>query len=260
MSRAPAVSWLVCSHVVDDRLQSAIASCLAQTFQDFELVFVANGPRHASVGDQVRSWFGHDPRLVVLSTEMRHLTFSLDLGLHHARAPLVARLDGDDVARPGRLAAQVAFMNEHPEVVVLGSAYEIVSPEGHVLQRVEPPLADAAIRAAMLWRNPLCHPAVMFRRAEVLAVGGYLGGIHAQDYDLWLRLSTTPDCVFANLPEAWVGYGAAPAGNARRARTAYAAVAAAQWRQFVAGHGFKWGLAACVTAVKALVRSNPRPG
>lgn len=255
----PAVSWLLCSHVADDALRRAIASCLDQSFSDFELLLVVNGPQHADVTDAVAGWFGDEPRLRLLTTEVRHLIFSLNLGLHHARAELVARMDADDLAYRERLARQCEFMQRHARVAVLGSAYDLIDAEGRVLRRVEPPRSDRDIRRALFRGNPLCHPSVMLRRRVVLDAGGYFGGLHAEDYDLWSRLALDRSLQFANVGDALIGYRATSVGDARRARSAYAAVAAAQWRNFIAGAGLAWGGAALWTMVKATMRSARKP-
>src|SRR2546428_2944717 len=126
----PLVSWLLCSHTANDTTRRAVASCLDQSFTDFELLFVSNGIHYKSVTNTVLAWFGHDPRLRVFSTEGRHLTFSLNLGLHHARAELVARMDADDVAYHDRLVRQWDFMKAHPHVTVVGSSYDFIDAPG----------------------------------------------------------------------------------------------------------------------------------
>src|SRR6266705_4952482 len=202
---SPAVSWLLCTHVADEALRRAIASCLDQSFTDFELLLVANGPQNAHVAATVAGWFGEEPRLRVLSTDFRYLIFSLNLGLHYARGELVARMDSDDLAYHERLARQFEFMQTHPQVAVLGSAYDIIDIAGHALRRVVPPLADADIRRALLRGNPLCHPSVMLRRRVVLNAGGYLGSLDGEDYDLWSRLALDHSLQFANLSESLIG-------------------------------------------------------
>lgn len=253
----PEVSWLICSHVANEQLRLALASCFNQTFDNFEVLFIANGPSSDQVANTVRDWFGADGRLRVLATEIQHLTFSLSLGLHHARAPFIARMDGDDLSRPDRLERQLSFLRTHELVVVLGSAYELIDEDGVVYDTVTLPIDNQAIRRALLKGNPLCHPSVMLRRQAILAAGGYLGGIHAQDYDLWTRLAVNPDNHFANLPIVCLGYRLAGVGTARKSRWAYAAVAAAQFRQFVLGAGATWCLAAVLSTVKAWIRSRP---
>jgi cellulose synthase/poly-beta-1,6-N-acetylglucosamine synthase-like glycosyltransferase len=50
----PTVSWLICSHVADDYLKLAIDSCLSQSYEDFEIIFVANGKNASFVSGEVQ--------------------------------------------------------------------------------------------------------------------------------------------------------------------------------------------------------------
>lgn len=252
----PAVSWLLCTQVADEQLRLALRSCLDQTFTDFELLIMVNGPFAENAALVVRTWVGSDPRVRIFTTEVRHLIFSLSLGLHHARASLVARMDSDDISKSYRLDLQVAFMQQHPEIAVLGTAYEIIDAEGRPQQTMILPTIDAEIRHALLRGNPLCHPSVMFRRRAVLDAGGYLGGLHAEDYNLWVRLSHDPSNRFANLPEICLGYRSVGVGTARRSRAAYASVAAAQFGNFISGRGVSWAFAALLSTLKAFIRSS----
>jgi glycosyltransferase involved in cell wall biosynthesis len=255
-SIVPAVSWLLCAHVVNDHLKQAIDSCLTQTFSNFELLVVANGPKAAEVAEAVRFWHSTDSRVRVFTTPIRQLPFSLSLGVHHARAELIARMDSDDLNRPHRLEHQVEFMLEHTDIAVLGTSYEIVDNDGNVRQTVAMPSTNSLIRRGLLHGNPLCHPTVMFRRQVVLDAGGYLGGLHAEDYDLWSRLALNPTIRFANLPQVCLGYRIVGVGVARRSRWAYASMAASQVRNFLAGAGLRWGVATALSVLKLLLRSS----
>ncbi len=198
----PKVSVLMCVHNGEDFVREAIDSILSQTLSDFEFIIVENASTDAT-WDIVCSY--DDPRIRPLRTSIRQLTFNLNYGLMHARAPYVARMDADDVALPERLARQAAYLDAHPEVAVVGSAYAVFG-EGVVERVIHLPETDAAIRRRMPYRHCLCHPATVFRRETVLACGGYHGDQFCQDIELWLRLSRDPAVQFANLAEPLLRY------------------------------------------------------
>jgi hypothetical protein len=113
-------------------------------------------------------------------------------GCSLARGHYIARHDADDFSLPGRLAAQVLFLDKHPECVLASCwAYE-VGPQGELL--VEHRRPDDPREATRLLREqsmlPCGHGSVMMRPAAYEKVGGYhMAFYYAQDTDLWLRLT-----------------------------------------------------------------------
>lgn len=253
---APLVSWILCTHVGGSLLYKAIVSCLGQTYKDFELILVINGSDLNSIKEEVMGWdISSDPRLRIYETEVRHLPFSLSLGLHHARGKYIARMDGDDIAYPHRLQIQVEFMSNNPDISVLGTAFEVIDLLGNPISVVRNPLTDNEIRQAMIFKNPICHPTVMFKRDAVEAAGGYLGGYHSEDYDLWIRLSQHPKIKFANLSRVCFGYRSVGVGAARKSQDAYASMAGSQLRSFLISGKIRWIIATLISFIKMTLNS-----
>src|SRR5215831_20796642 len=98
-------------------VRAAVESALAQTTSDLEVIVIDDGST-----DQTPALLAtlDDARLRVERQPPRGLTPSLNRALALARAPLLARLDADDLARPERLALQRAFFDAHPDVGLLG--------------------------------------------------------------------------------------------------------------------------------------------
>jgi len=252
--QVPLVSWILCTHVGGTLLYKAIDSCLSQTYSNFELIVVINGDNISKVKEEINGWnISSDPRLIIYATELKNLTFSLSLGLHLANGKYIARMDGDDISYPHRLSMQVNFLENNPDISVLGTAFEIVDFRDNPISVVSNPLDDLNIRRSMIFKNPLCHPTVMFKRDAVLAVGGYLGGFHSEDYDLWIRLSKCPEIKFANLSEVCLGYRYVGVGVARKSREAYASMAGSQLRSFLISARFKWFVAVLISLIKIVL-------
>ncbi|WP_161936840.1 glycosyltransferase [Tepidimonas taiwanensis] len=230
----PLVSWLLCAHKLNDYLYQAIESCLCQTVQDFELLIVVNGDQRDVIEESIKERYAYDQRVKIYSTPIHHLTFSLNLGLHYAKADLIARMDADDISTPDRLEKQLEFMQKNPDTIVLGASANIIDESGRVVNTIVPPLDDKSIRIQLRYRNPIFHPSVMFRKSVIIQEGGYGGGIYAEDYDLWLRLSTRQDVKFANLSHACLNYRSFGVGEARRNVLAYASMAGSMMTLLVA--------------------------
>ena len=252
----PQLCVVMASNRADTYMAEAIDSCLQQTFADFELIVVCNGPQAKEIAEATALIAKGDARVRVFQTRLRHLPFSLSLGIHHARAPLIARMDADDISLPNRFESQVNYMNANPEVAVLGTQYDVINDNGNVLRRVALPVSDAAIRLRLKRGNPFCHPTVIYRKAILEQVGGYLGGLHAEDFDLWIRISEIPDIKLANLSDVYLRYRQLGGSGARRSRLAYATVAASQWAAFVRGGGISWCVAAMYSTIKSWLRSS----
>jgi glycosyltransferase involved in cell wall biosynthesis len=168
-------------------ISEAVGSILGQTASDLELVVVDDGSTDQTV--PFLEGIG-DPRLLVVRQAPAGLTSALNRGLRMARAPLIARMDADDLAHPDRLSRQVAFFRAHPEVGLLGTGCQEISGSGEILRTIVPPQDDGAIRRVLIRRNPFVHSSVAFRRTVLDATGPYDQTFSvAQDYDLWMRMS-----------------------------------------------------------------------
>lgn len=194
------ISIILCVHNGKPYVQTAIESVLAQTYGDFELVIVddasTDGTREILAGFAQK-----DSRVRVITNDANlGLTKSLNIALREAQGVYVARMDADDVALPDRLAKQVAFLDAHPEIDVVGTAYEWIDEDSQVIGRPNVITEPDELHRALIRTNQFLHGSVMMRRAVIEKMGGYDERVKkAQDYELWLRLSRTSQ--FANLPD-----------------------------------------------------------
>lgn len=188
-SAKPSVSIVTkVRHARRDLFARVAASVAAQTFTDFEWV-VVESPPHGCVGEVLAASDLPAVRHVRLLHDVT-LASGRNLALQEASAELVAILDGDDENEPQRLARQFAFLQQHPDVDVVGGALLAIDEHGAVLGHRAYPLAHDDIVRAMRRYNAIAQPAVMLRRSVVLAAGGYrdYGEGACEDYELWSRL------------------------------------------------------------------------
>jgi glycosyl transferase family 2 len=204
MSEIPRVSVVMAVRDGGPYLPQAVDSILAQTFTDFEFVIIDDGSTDATP-EVLQRYQQADSRVRVHHQEHAGLTASLNRGCGRARGAYLARMDADDIAFPARLGRQVEFLDQHPQVALVGSAVVRIDELGREIKRSECPTSHSEIVRALAQYNCFTHPTVMLRRDMLEAVGGYREAYRqAQDYDLWLRLAERHE--LANLADPLLYY------------------------------------------------------
>jgi hypothetical protein len=185
----PRVSVVMAVHNGERFVAEAIESLRVQTFRDFELVVVDDGSTDATPRI-VEGLASDDDRIRLHSQANTGYPEALNVGWRLARGEYVAILDADDLAEPGRLERQLAYLDEHPEVGVVGGSLLLVTGDGRPFYVATYPTEAADVLAGLRTHCPVGHTAVLMRRAILEEVGGYRSSIPvAEDYDLWLRVS-----------------------------------------------------------------------
>ncbi len=194
----PKISVILSVYNGERFIKEAVGSILDQTFSDFEFIIVDDGSTDGTA--EVLDAFS-DPRIVRLKNEKNiSLVKSLNRGLGVARGELIARMDADDISYPQRFERQVRFLEENPEVGVLGTHVKHVDARSKFISVLEPPATHELIYWKMLFSCAIVHPSVMMRRDLVNRAGGYNPSfIHVEDTELWSRLVGLTR--FANLQE-----------------------------------------------------------
>ena len=184
---------------------AALQSIRDQSFSDFDLIVIDDGSSDRS-SEIIREHAAKDGRIRALQRENRGLVATLNEMIDLAEAPLLARMDADDISHPERFRWQVDHLKHHPRVVCLGGGVELIRQNGTPLLSPDPLVGNDRVQAAALsGRTPISHPAVMMRADAVRAVGGYHADAYpAEDLDLFLRLGEMGE--IDNLPQRILRY------------------------------------------------------
>ena len=170
-------------------LEAAIRSVADQSFRDWELVISDDSTKSesAAVIERFKKELGD--RLVYTHNEPRlGLAPSINQALSRSSGEFIARMDGDDICLPDRLERQVAYLESHPDVGILGGDIQIITEDSERLTVRHYRCGRREIERTSFIRNPLAQPTVMMRRSVLDAIGVYDASFKkAEDYELWLR-------------------------------------------------------------------------
>jgi glycosyltransferase involved in cell wall biosynthesis len=186
---SPAVTVIMPVYDRERFVCEAIASVLAQTFGDFEVIIVDDGSTDGTAAVVAAV---DDPRLRYIAQPHRGVAAAMNTGLRAARGRYVARLDSDDVWLPDLLATQVAVLETRPEVAVVYARGQGMEADGTLTTHVwgfGPRWPGDALRS-QLHGDFTCNITVVARRACIERAGGFDESLAAhEDWDLWLRVA-----------------------------------------------------------------------
>jgi glycosyltransferase involved in cell wall biosynthesis len=188
----PTVSVLLPVRDARPWLETGLASLARQTLADFEVIAVDDGSGDGS-GALLDRWASRDPRFTVIHQPADGLVAALNRGLERCRAPLVARMDADDVSHPRRLELQAARFSPLSEAGVVSCLVRHF-PSRRVFKGfrlyedwLNSLRTHSEMARARFIESPVAHPSVMIRREVLTDIGGWRDRGWAEDYDLWLR-------------------------------------------------------------------------
>lgn len=204
MEKFPNISICIPMYNAALFIKNCIDSVLAQSFQDFELLIVDDGSTDNSC-DIVNSV--RDNRIRLIRNQHDYVG-SLNMLLDEAKGKYIARMDADDVMYPNRLAIQYEYMENHPDIDVIGGRMTVFK------QSIKDSLYDLNVKRGslcisdMLDNCCICHPTVMFRAASINGKEKFRYDkqmAYAEDYDLWMRMLASGKKFF-NLEEKLTYY------------------------------------------------------
>lgn len=186
-------------------LQAALDSLYRQTCTSWELIAVDDGSNDRTAAILAGA-AQRDSRVQVIRREGGGLVAALNAGLGACRAPLLARLDGDDICHPRRLELQAAYLDTHPDTGLVACNFRHFPRTGLKQGMIDYELWQNSLAEHPLIirdlfvESPFVHPGIMMRRTILEDLEGYQDNSWPEDYDLWLRMAAA-GVHFARLPQ-----------------------------------------------------------
>lgn len=186
----------------------AVESVISQSEKDIEIIIIND----ASTDDtaQVLADLQKKDNRIHIITNQKNVGpgISRDIGIRQAASDYIAFIDDDDEwVSKEKLALQKKYLDEHPHVVIVGSAKNnFIREDGtpYPIHLDRQPQTDAEIRRSMLWRNPFITSSILLKKDAYLQAGGFAPMYLAEDYDLWMRMGQQG--VLANILECDINY------------------------------------------------------
>ena len=206
-------------------LSTAIDSVLRQSRPPDELLIVKDGPLSEQLETVVNNCEKDHPDVIetLQFPENRGLGEALRAGVETASHDLIARHDADDISVLSRFERQMSFLQDSPEVDIVGGYIEEFDEQmSEPLSVREVPTTHREIQRMAKFRCPMNHVTVMFRRQSVIDAGNYRSADPMEDYDLWVRMLLN-GAKFANIPAVLTHVRAGDNMYSRRGGLDYAA-------------------------------------
>ena len=215
----PTVSIVMPVYNAERYVAESVDSILAQTYRDFEFIIVNDGSTDRT-HEILSGYASRDDQINLISRPNTGIVGALNDGLDAVRGRYVARMDSDDLAMPQRLDEQVRFLEEHHDVVIVGTDVLIIDEDGDAMWTDHKPTDHGQIDAALIDGRSatIVHPSAMMRRDAVEKVGPYRRDTQwVEDLDYFLRLGEIGR--LANLSRVLLKYRLHPQSvNHRRRR------------------------------------------
>jgi glycosyltransferase involved in cell wall biosynthesis len=171
-------------------LCEALASLKAQTFRDFEVFLWDNGSTDGTL-EEARKWIPSRIPGRVVTEEPLPLHLCLARMVEETQTEFCARMDADDVCLPHRFEQEIRYLEQNPDVSLVGCQIECIDPQGNFLPKenwARFPVCHEDIVTQMLFSCSLFHPGILFRTKTILDCGNYAVASPVEDLDLYLRI------------------------------------------------------------------------
>ena len=199
----PKVSIIMPVYNAGEFLKESMESILSQSFKDFEFIIIND----CSTDDSLRiikKYQENDKRIKLINNkENLGVKKSLNKALKVANGKYLARMDADDISLQDRFKIQFNYLENHPEIFLIGGSAIVISQKGDKWGVFEKYDNYKKIKNKLLKINCMVHPSIMFRNTNELFYREKF--IRSEDYDLYLRLLSSGKNI-TNLPNFLIKY------------------------------------------------------
>lgn len=213
--REKLVSVVMTAYNTEDYIEEAIQSILNQTYTNYEFIIIDDGSTDGTL-NIIMQYAKKDDRIIVITRKNIGLAQSLNDGVRIARGEYIARMDSDDICAVDRFEKQVDYLNEHPDIFMLGTGYYTIYGDDlseacikkykGSEKRGKAKIDDSNIFLSVSESQKFMHPSVMLRK-EFYNIAGLYEDYMSEDIEITFR-AAAKGLRIAKLEEELYGYRA----------------------------------------------------
>lgn len=202
----PLISVVMSVYNAEKHLEKAVESIINQTFKDFEFIIIEDCSTDSTL-QILENYASKDSRIKIIKKEQNKgnagFIENLNIGLQNARAKYIARMDADDIADLTRFEKQYIFLENHPNIDIVGASIELVGENDEHIENWTAIEKHDDIVKRMPKKISLYHPVIMFRKESTK---GYRDKARfCEDYDMYFNMIIDGK-KFANLGDILLKY------------------------------------------------------
>lgn len=182
------VSVILPCYNAEHFVESAVRSIMNQTYTNLEIL-VTDDCSTDGTFPILQRLAAEDSRIRLFRNEENlKIVKTLNNMVSAASGKYIARMDADDISLPDRIARQLAFMQQNPQVDFCGTNAVLINKKSRFVGISHVPTSESDIKIGIKYQCPFLHPSVVIK-AEVLKEYKYREEfLFAEDYELWIRL------------------------------------------------------------------------
>ena len=186
-------------------LKVALESLQNQTHCASEIILVKDGPVTKEIDDIIASFNDLLPIRVIEIKQNVGLGRALKIGLSKCSNEIIGRFDSDDINRLDRFELQIKAINSDSAIdLVAGHISEFRHKKNDINSIRKSVLNLKQLKRTIIWKNPINHVTVMFKKSSFIKVGGYKNHLFMEDYNLWIRMLSLINIKYIGIDEVLV--------------------------------------------------------
>lgn len=182
-------------------LSETIKSIQEQSYENYEVLLIVDGDVEST--KEIISGLQDYRFKILINTEGKGLPYSLNRGFKESKGEYIFRMDADDICLPERFAKQVKYLDAHPDIDMVGTFAETFGAV-NMIYKSYTDYKD--INAELLFKNPIVHPSVAFRKSTVEKYNLQYSTGESEDYRIWIDMAFGYHCKIEVIPEVLLRY------------------------------------------------------